>query len=61
MLTNTLPGRIHDAAIIAMAIPNARFLLVKRSLDDVIWRIDFDQILVWEFRMPTISRPSVSI
>ncbi len=39
VFTNTLPGRIHDAGLIAMAIPNVRFLLVKRSLDDVVWRI----------------------
>ena len=39
VFTNTLPGRIHDAGLIATAIPNVRFLLVKRSLDDVVWRI----------------------
>ncbi len=39
VFTNTLPGRIYDAELIAMAIPNVRFLLVKRSLDDVVWRI----------------------
>jgi len=39
VFTSTLPGRIHDTGLIAMAIPNVRFLLVKRSLDDVVFRI----------------------
>jgi Flp pilus assembly protein TadD len=39
IFTNTLPGRIHDAGLIATAVPNVRFLLMKRSLDDVVWRI----------------------
>jgi tetratricopeptide (TPR) repeat protein len=39
VITNTLPGRIYDAGLIAMVVPNVRFLLVKRSLDDVVWRI----------------------
>jgi hypothetical protein len=39
VFTNTLPGRIYDAGLMAMAIPNVRFLLVKRSLDDVVLRI----------------------
>jgi Flp pilus assembly protein TadD len=39
IFTNTLPGRIYDAGILAMVIPNVRFLLVKRNLDDVAWRI----------------------
>jgi Flp pilus assembly protein TadD len=39
VFTNTLPGHIHNAALLASAIPNARFLLVKRSPDDVAWRI----------------------
>lgn len=39
IFTNTLPGHIHNAALLASVIPNARFLLVKRSPDDVAWRI----------------------
>jgi hypothetical protein len=39
VITNTLPGRIYDAGLIAMAVPNVRFALLKRSLDDLIWRI----------------------
>jgi Flp pilus assembly protein TadD len=39
MFTNTLPGRIHDAGLIAAAVPNVRFLMMKRSFDDVAWRI----------------------
>ena len=39
MFTNTLPGHIHNAPLIAGAIPNARFLLLKRDLADVAWRI----------------------
>lgn len=39
VFTNTSPGGIHVAGLIAAAIPNVRFVLVKRSLDDVIWRI----------------------
>jgi hypothetical protein len=39
VLTNTLPGHIHSAALLASVIPNVRFLLVKRSPDDVVWRI----------------------
>jgi len=39
VFTNTLPGHIHNAALLARVIPNARFLLVKRNLEDVTWRI----------------------
>ena len=39
VFTNTLPGRIYDAGLIATALPNVRFLLVKRDPDDVAWRI----------------------
>lgn len=39
VFTNTLPGRIYDAGLIASALPNVRFLLVKRDPDDVAWRI----------------------
>ena len=39
LFTNTLPGHIHNTALLASAIPNARFLLVKRDPDDVAWRI----------------------
>lgn len=39
VFTNTLPGHIHNAGLLASVIPNVRFLLVKRSLQDVVWRI----------------------
>jgi hypothetical protein len=39
VFTNTLPGHIHNAALIASVIPNARFLLVKRGSEDAAWRI----------------------
>jgi Flp pilus assembly protein TadD len=39
VFTTTLPGRIHVAGLLAAALPNVRFLLVKRSPDDVAWRI----------------------
>jgi Flp pilus assembly protein TadD len=38
VFTNTLPGHIHNAALLASVIPNVRFLLVKRDSDDVTWR-----------------------
>jgi Flp pilus assembly protein TadD len=39
VFTNTLPGHIHNAALLARVLPNVRFLLVKRNLEDVTWRI----------------------
>lgn len=39
VFTNTHPGRIHDAARIAAAIPNVRFIFIKRNLDDNMLRI----------------------
>ena len=39
VFTNTLPGRIHDAGLMVTAVPNVRYLLVKRSSDDVALRI----------------------
>lgn len=39
VFTSTLPNRIYDAGILAKTVPNVRFLLVKRSSDDVVWRI----------------------
>lgn len=39
IVTNTLPGRIYDALLMARAVPNVRFLLVKRRFDDVALRI----------------------
>jgi len=39
IFTNTLPGHIHNTALISSVIPNARFLLVKRGSDDAAWRI----------------------
>ena len=38
VFTNTLPDQIHNAALIASAVPNVRFVLVKRSREDVAWR-----------------------
>jgi len=38
VFTNTLPDPIHNAALIASAVPNVRFVLVKRSRQDVVWR-----------------------
>src|SRR5207248_3285822 len=37
--TNTNPGPVHGATLIAAVCPNARFLLVKRNLEDNILRI----------------------
>ena len=39
VFTNTLPGHIHNAFLIANVIPNVRFLLLKRGLEDTAWRI----------------------
>jgi hypothetical protein len=39
VFTNTLPGHIHNAVLLASVIPNARFVLLKRNLDDMAWRI----------------------
>lgn len=39
VLTNTNPVRIHDAARMAAAFPGARFIFVKRTLDDNMLRI----------------------
>jgi Flp pilus assembly protein TadD len=39
VLTNTPPGRIRDAGLIAMTVPNVRFVLMKRNPDDVAFRI----------------------
>lgn len=39
VFTNTLPGHIHNAVLLASVIPNARFVLLKRSPEDVAWRI----------------------
>jgi tetratricopeptide (TPR) repeat protein len=39
IFANTHPIRIHNADLIAGTIPNARFLLVKRNLEDNILRI----------------------
>jgi tetratricopeptide (TPR) repeat protein len=39
VFTNTHPGRIHDAARVAAAIPGARFIFVKRNLEDNMLRI----------------------
>jgi tetratricopeptide (TPR) repeat protein len=39
VLTNTLPARTQDALRAASEIPNARFILIKRDLDDLSIRI----------------------
>jgi hypothetical protein len=39
VFTNTLPGRIHDAVLVAEALPAARFVLMKRNPDDTALRI----------------------
>jgi tetratricopeptide (TPR) repeat protein len=39
VFTNTHPVYIHDAAPLAMILPNVRFIFVKRNLDDITWRI----------------------
>ena len=39
VFTNTHPARLHDAARVAAAIPNVRFILIKRNLEDNILRI----------------------
>ncbi len=39
VFTNTSPGRIHDAALMAAAFPNTRFILLKRHLGDNVLRI----------------------
>ena len=39
VFTNTHPGRIHEADILARAFPNVRFILVKRNVDDNILRM----------------------
>jgi hypothetical protein len=49
VFTTTLPGRIYDAGLIAMTIPNVRFVLVKRSLDDVVWQIYLTKYLSGNF------------
>ncbi len=39
VFTNTLSQRIHDASIIASVIPNARFVMLRRDLQDTALRI----------------------
>ena len=39
VFTNTTPGHIHIAALIAEVFPNARFIFVKRNLEDNLLRI----------------------
>lgn len=39
VFTNTHPGRIFDVYRMATALPNCRFLFIKRNTDDVILRI----------------------
>jgi tetratricopeptide (TPR) repeat protein len=39
VFTNTHPARIFDAALIANVLPNARFIFLKRNLEDIVLRI----------------------
>src|SRR5205085_3784481 len=39
VFTNTTPGRIHDATLMAAAFPNVRFILLKRNIEDNVLRI----------------------
>lgn len=39
VFTNTHPGRIHDAARVAAAIPGVRFIFIKRNFEDNMLRI----------------------
>lgn len=39
IVTNTMPGRIYTADLIANVFPNVRFLCVKRNIEDTILRI----------------------
>lgn len=39
VFTNTHPGRIFDVYRLAIAVPNTRFLFVKRDVDDIALRI----------------------
>jgi hypothetical protein len=39
VFTNTHPARVHDAARVAAAFPDVRFIFVKRNLDDNMLRI----------------------
>ena len=39
VFTNTHPAYIHDAARLAMILPNVRFIFVKRNLEDITLRI----------------------
>jgi tetratricopeptide (TPR) repeat protein len=39
LFTNTNPGRVHDAALMAVAFPNTRFILLKRNIEDNALRI----------------------
>ena len=39
VLTNTVPARNEDALRVASEIPNARFIFIKRDLDDLSIRI----------------------
>jgi len=39
VFTNTHPGRIHEADILASAFPNPRFILIKRNVEDNVLRM----------------------
>lgn len=39
VFTNTNPGRVHDAALVAAVFPDTRFILLKRNVEDNVLRI----------------------
>ena len=39
VFTNTHPGYVHEVARLAETIPNARFIFVKRNVDDIVLRM----------------------
>jgi tetratricopeptide (TPR) repeat protein len=39
VFTNTHPGRIYDAALMASVFPDVRFLFMKRNVDDTVLRM----------------------
>lgn len=45
LFTNTHPGRIDDVARLAGAVPSARFIFVRRNLDDLVLRIYMQKYL----------------
>lgn len=59
VFTNTHPGRIHDAARIAAAFPNTRFIFVKRNIEDNMLRIymrKYQQANYYAYDLRSIQR-----